>query len=347
MEPAFPAPVPTWHNDIYPAIDPTNPALSQAGKTVIITGAGTGIGRATALAFAAAKAKHIILLGRTMSTLKETLSLIRGAPNASSTKVTIFQASVTDASRINDLVALCTKPPPLLSNNMDAIFQEESNNLREFRAEEVGGENGSEVATGWDVLILNAATAGTPQTEPTALSTSIASIHEIFATNTFPLLTFSAALLPCANVNPVVFNVTSLGAVVPARLSPRIGLYVASKAAAAKLIEVLALENPQVFWASVHPGVVKTKLFENAGLDAEVLPMDGAELAGGFMVWLAAKTGGFAADGREFGLKRDLTGRFLCSNWDVEELEARSGKIGRDENTVTLAGFPYGQVMKL
>jgi len=39
MKPVFPSPTPTWHNDTYPAIDPTLPNLSHAGQTVIITGA--------------------------------------------------------------------------------------------------------------------------------------------------------------------------------------------------------------------------------------------------------------------------------------------------------------------
>jgi hypothetical protein len=33
------------HRDIYPAIDPTRPELSQAGKVVVITGASRGLGR--------------------------------------------------------------------------------------------------------------------------------------------------------------------------------------------------------------------------------------------------------------------------------------------------------------
>ncbi len=35
----------TVHTDVYPSIDPTSPPLSQAGKVVIITGAGRGLGR--------------------------------------------------------------------------------------------------------------------------------------------------------------------------------------------------------------------------------------------------------------------------------------------------------------
>lgn len=33
------------HRDVYPAIDPHLPELSQAGKVVIITGASRGIGK--------------------------------------------------------------------------------------------------------------------------------------------------------------------------------------------------------------------------------------------------------------------------------------------------------------
>ena len=34
----------TMHRDVYPAIEPTNPALSAKGKVIIITGAGGGLG---------------------------------------------------------------------------------------------------------------------------------------------------------------------------------------------------------------------------------------------------------------------------------------------------------------
>lgn len=39
MQPPYPSPVATWHNDTYDSINPTRPELSQKGKTVIITGA--------------------------------------------------------------------------------------------------------------------------------------------------------------------------------------------------------------------------------------------------------------------------------------------------------------------
>ncbi|KAH9230241.1 hypothetical protein K456DRAFT_1918798 [Colletotrichum gloeosporioides 23] len=55
---------PTTHNASYEAISATNPSISAAGKVVLITGAGSGIGNAASFSFATAGAKALILLGR-------------------------------------------------------------------------------------------------------------------------------------------------------------------------------------------------------------------------------------------------------------------------------------------
>jgi hypothetical protein len=41
----------TYHRDVYPAIDAKNPTNSAAGKSVLITGGGRGIGKASLIAF--------------------------------------------------------------------------------------------------------------------------------------------------------------------------------------------------------------------------------------------------------------------------------------------------------
>jgi NADP-dependent 3-hydroxy acid dehydrogenase YdfG len=68
----FPIPVKTWRNAPYDAIDPSRSELSALGKIVVITGAGTGIGRETTLAFAAAGAIKLHIVGRRSDKLEET-----------------------------------------------------------------------------------------------------------------------------------------------------------------------------------------------------------------------------------------------------------------------------------
>ncbi|KAK5992322.1 Short chain dehydrogenase citE [Cladobotryum mycophilum] len=83
MQPPRPSPTPTWHNDTYPAISPSRPEISASGKRIIITGAGSGIGRETALAFAAAGASYIALLGRTKDALKQTAASLPASASSS------------------------------------------------------------------------------------------------------------------------------------------------------------------------------------------------------------------------------------------------------------------------
>ncbi|KAF2006227.1 NAD(P)-binding protein [Amniculicola lignicola CBS 123094] len=62
---------PTMHRQVYPAIKATNRNLSAAGKTVLITGATRGIGKAIAVAWAQAGASSIVITGRAENLLKE------------------------------------------------------------------------------------------------------------------------------------------------------------------------------------------------------------------------------------------------------------------------------------
>lgn len=77
------APQPSYtkvtHSATYAAINPTLPALSSAGRVVVITGATGGIGRAAALSFAASGPKALVLLGRREDALAETAGLVRAS----------------------------------------------------------------------------------------------------------------------------------------------------------------------------------------------------------------------------------------------------------------------------
>src|SRR5436853_4402909 len=100
MQPPFPSLTSTWHNATYPDIDPSQPGLSVAGKTVLITGGGRGIGARMAHAFAKAGASVIGITGRTESSLQATkASIEREAPEG--TRVLALTADVIDEAAIN------------------------------------------------------------------------------------------------------------------------------------------------------------------------------------------------------------------------------------------------------
>ncbi|CRG89357.1 hypothetical protein PISL3812_06393 [Talaromyces islandicus] len=76
MAAPFPSPTTKWHSKTYESISPTRPELSAKGKTVVVTGGGTGIGAETARYFAQAGASRIAILGRREQPLLDTKALI-------------------------------------------------------------------------------------------------------------------------------------------------------------------------------------------------------------------------------------------------------------------------------
>ncbi|KAF1981557.1 NAD(P)-binding protein [Aulographum hederae CBS 113979] len=77
MSSPFPSATKTWHSKPHPAISPSRPELSAKGKTIVVTGGGTGIGAATAHSFAEAGASRIALLGRREQPLLDTKASIQ------------------------------------------------------------------------------------------------------------------------------------------------------------------------------------------------------------------------------------------------------------------------------
>ena len=82
------------HNDTYPFISPSKHKGTLTNTTVLITGAGRGIGRATALAFAVAGA-NVACLSRTYSDLESVSNEVRSL----GAKILIFQCDVADPSQ--------------------------------------------------------------------------------------------------------------------------------------------------------------------------------------------------------------------------------------------------------
>ncbi|KAJ3835652.1 short-chain dehydrogenase/reductase [Lentinula raphanica] len=93
----------THHRDTYPAISPTKPSLSQAGKTVLITGGVSGIGFEIARSFAKASAARIIITSRRASALETAVQKLRAEFLSSGTDFLTQQADIGNDSSVIDL----------------------------------------------------------------------------------------------------------------------------------------------------------------------------------------------------------------------------------------------------
>ena len=113
MKNPFPSLTETYHTSSYAAISPTRRELSVANKTVIITGGARGLGLDTAKAYAAAGASHIVLIGRTQSTLSKSKEAIEKESSAS---VTTHTADVADEVAVGKAAAEVGKWDVLILN---------------------------------------------------------------------------------------------------------------------------------------------------------------------------------------------------------------------------------------
>jgi len=88
-----------WHTKPYPFISPTRPELSAAGKNVVVTGGGTGIGKAIAVAFTQAGAASVAILGRRVDRLQAASAEIRASGPA--TRVLYEAADLTQRTAVD------------------------------------------------------------------------------------------------------------------------------------------------------------------------------------------------------------------------------------------------------
>jgi hypothetical protein len=95
----------TTHQKPYDAISLTRPELNQAGKTILITGGGTGVGLAIAKAFIGASAATVIIVGRRAAVLETARVTLEDEAKATGTGTTIV-ARTCDISNMSDVNAL-------------------------------------------------------------------------------------------------------------------------------------------------------------------------------------------------------------------------------------------------
>ncbi|KAK5462678.1 hypothetical protein LTS15_002390 [Exophiala xenobiotica] len=131
----------TIRRDPYDALQ----GFSAAGKLIVVTGAGSGIGAASAVVWARAGAQGIALAGRRPEKLEETASQIRALKNGSKTKVLAVPTDVTKDADVANLFAQTVKTfgrsPDVVLSNAGAV--------------EVGPMGDQGVDVWWGILSLN------------------------------------------------------------------------------------------------------------------------------------------------------------------------------------------------
>jgi len=89
------------HRDTYPAISPTVPANTQAGRTILVTGGTAGIGFAIAQGFVQAGAARVIITGRRTDVLAKAVKDLEST--ASGTVITGKTCDMASALSIEEL----------------------------------------------------------------------------------------------------------------------------------------------------------------------------------------------------------------------------------------------------
>lgn len=101
---------PTMHTSSYPAINPTlNPRISQAGRTVLITGSTAGIGFAMAKSFVTASASKVIITGRRQERIDKAVDDLRQHAKEINNEQTEVVGKKFDATKMEEIDAFWKK----------------------------------------------------------------------------------------------------------------------------------------------------------------------------------------------------------------------------------------------
>ncbi|KAL4876132.1 hypothetical protein BJY04DRAFT_210794 [Aspergillus karnatakaensis] len=248
----------TWHSEPYPFISPTRPSLSAAGKNVVITGGGSGIGRATAIAFAQAGAKSVAVLGRRLGHLEATAAAVK--------------ASVADSTSPTD-----TK---VLYETADIRNRESISSALEKIVSQVGK------------IDIFASNAGVLPADGPVVGYSEDELRYCFDTNVIGAFNSLQAFLPLAAPGAKVFNTSSgIGHWTPQPEVPGVWAYAAAKIATVRMFDYFAVENPDIHVVNIQPGIIATEVNPKITVGPDTV-----ELPAHFLVWLASDEARFLRD---------------------------------------------------
>ncbi|RYP20748.1 hypothetical protein DL767_009395 [Monosporascus sp. MG133] len=238
------------HKDTYPFIDPAKADLT--GKSVLITGASKGIGKATAISFAISGCSKILLAARSDLADVETV--------------------------IKDAAKKANRPQPLVhSLKIDVTSEDSVRVAAEAAADILGGS--------LDVLINNAGYL--EEWKPIAESKPREwwRTWEVNIKGTYLVARYVVPLLLKSQTKTII-NISSGGANV---MFPGASGYQTTKFALCRLTEFMDKEYYQqgLIAISLHPGGVKTELAMNMPPERLDVLTDTPELAADTLVWLS------------------------------------------------------------
>ncbi|EXJ93470.1 hypothetical protein A1O1_01862 [Capronia coronata CBS 617.96] len=249
------------HRTPYPAILPTRPELSQAGRTVLVTGGGTGVGFGVARNFVQASADTVIIVGRRAAVLDTAASSLEQIAKAAgtSTKIITKTCDITNIAQIEalwkDLSAQKITVDVFVSN---AVKFTEPKPLLELGADEV-----------WSQMEANVKA---------------------------PIYFAQQFCTQPGGGQKFIINITS--AVIHTNADPVIQqrpAYSLTKGAGTLYFYLLANEVPadKVQIVSFHPGLIYNEMWGEGGFDEHDDLFDSADIPGGVAVWGASKEAAF------------------------------------------------------
>ena len=240
----------TMYHDVYPAIDPTKPELSLAGKVAVVTGASRGIGaRGFAPAFAKAGVKGLVLLARSGEQLEAVAAQIHKINPE--TEVMCISVNISDAKGVERAFGKIKEA----FGHADILI----NNVGINAGKDDGPIEAQDPETWW-------------------------SNFEVNGKGTFLVTRSFIRLLPSPDTPATLINVTSAGAW--SVIGSASG-YCISKLLTLQQIPFVAEEHQNITAIALHPGMLATDMHDKAFQDHFYL--DTPELVGGVAVWLSHK----------------------------------------------------------